>query len=236
MRIRDADTPDIDGIVVIYNDAVLNTTAIWNETTIDAANRAAWLADRRRVGYPVLVAADDEGRVLGYASFGDSRAWEGYRHTVEHPVYVSRERRGMGIGKRLVTALIDRASSIGKHVMIAGIEAENAGSFRGLGDNDLQRPTTYARCSSSFLPSSVKFFACFVKFLQIFLWRFFIISMGYAVEICFLTRFLIFGPSLSNPSPQGCGFSGFGVAVKVRTPERRGRGKPDNSIARNTDF
>ena len=87
MEIRDAGPADVDGIAAIYNDAVANTTAIWNETIVDAVNRRAWLADRQRAGYPVIVAID-EGGVLGYASFGDWRAFDGYRHTVEHSVYV----------------------------------------------------------------------------------------------------------------------------------------------------
>ncbi len=130
MRIRDAEAGDVAGILEIYNDAVLHTTAIWNETVVDAADRAAWLADRRRLGYPVLVAVDDDGRVAGYASFGDWRAWDGYRHTVEHSVYVHRDRRGGGVGRALLAALIDRARALGKHVMVAGIEAGNAGSIR----------------------------------------------------------------------------------------------------------
>ena len=129
MQVRDAKAGDIDGIVAIYNDAVLNTTAIWNEKTVDAANRAAWLADRQRVGYPVLVAIDDGGAVAGYASFGDWRAFDGYRHTVEHSVYVRKDCRGAGIGKTLMVALIDRARRIGKHVLVAGIDAKNAGSI-----------------------------------------------------------------------------------------------------------
>ena len=129
MQVRDAAAADIDGIVAIYNDAVLHTTAIWNEKTVDAANRAAWLADRQRVGYPVLVAIDDGGAVAGYASFGDWRAFDGYRHTVEHSVYVRKDCRGAGIGKTLMVALIDRARRIGKHVLVAGIDAKNAGSI-----------------------------------------------------------------------------------------------------------
>jgi len=129
MQVRDAAAGDIDGIVAIYNDAVLHTTAIWNEKTVDAANRAAWLADRQRVGYPVLVAIDDVGAVAGYASFGDWRAFDGYRHTVEHSVYVRKDCRGAGIGKTLMVALIDRARRIGKHVLVAGIDAKNAGSI-----------------------------------------------------------------------------------------------------------
>jgi L-amino acid N-acyltransferase YncA len=125
IRIREANRDDILGILAIYNDAVANTTAIWNEVEVDADNRSAWLADRQRAGYPVLVAVDKDEAVLGYATFGDWRAWDGYRHTVEHSVYVHKHRRGAGIGKALMVALIQRARSLGKHVMVAGIEAEN---------------------------------------------------------------------------------------------------------------
>lgn len=129
MDIRDATDSDLPGILAIYNDAVAQTTAIWNETLVDLANRAAWLADRQRAGYPVLVASRD-GAVLGYASFGDWRAFDGYRHTVEHSVYVRTDQHGAGIGKALMLALIERARGLGKHVMVAGIEAGNTGSIR----------------------------------------------------------------------------------------------------------
>lgn len=130
MQIRDAEDRDLVGITAIYNDAVEHTTAIWNETTIDVENRRAWRADRENTGYPVLVAVSDKGDVLGYASFGDWRAWDGYRHTVEHSVFVRADQRGGGIGKALMAALIERARDIGKHVMVAGIEAGNTGSIR----------------------------------------------------------------------------------------------------------
>ncbi len=77
-----------------------------------------------------MVAVSDDDKVLGYASFGDWRAWDGYRHTVEHSVYVRSDQRGAGIGKALMEALIGRARDIGKHVMVAGIEAGNTGSIR----------------------------------------------------------------------------------------------------------
>lgn len=136
MQVRDAGAGDVEGILAIYNDAVLHTTAIWNEAVVDAANRAAWLADRQRAGYPVLVAVEAGEGVLGYASFGDWRAFDGYRHTVEHSVYVRADRRGGGIGRALMAELIARARGLGKHAMVAGIEAGNLGSIRlhrGLG-------------------------------------------------------------------------------------------------------
>lgn len=129
MIIRDATQDDLAAILAIYNDAVLNTTAIWNETTVDLENRAAWLAERRKAGYPVLVASRD-GETVGYASFGDWRAFEGYRHTVEHSVYVRGDQHGGGIGKALMLALIEKARDLQKHVMVAGIEAGNTASIR----------------------------------------------------------------------------------------------------------
>ncbi|MEL5377609.1 N-acetyltransferase family protein [Serratia ureilytica] len=104
MIIRNATFNDSAAIAAIYNDAVLNSTAIWNEQTVDAANRAAWI--------------------------GDWRAWDGYRHTVEHSVYVHQAHRGAGIGKALLLALIARAREIGKHVMVAGIESGNRASIQ----------------------------------------------------------------------------------------------------------
>lgn len=130
MQIRDAVAADLGGIRDIYNDAVANTTAIWNETLVDVANRAAWLKAREAAGFPVLVALSDGGEVVGYASFGEWRAFDGYRHTVEHSVYVRGDQRGGGIGRALMIALIERAEALGKHVMIAGIETGNLASIR----------------------------------------------------------------------------------------------------------
>lgn len=128
-HLRDALPDDLPDLLAIYNDAVLNTTAIWNETPVDLANRQAWFELRAAQGYPILVAVDDSG-VLGYASFGDWRPFEGFRYTVEHSVYVRGDQRGKGLGPVLMEALIERARAGGKHVMVAAIESGNAASIR----------------------------------------------------------------------------------------------------------
>ncbi|WP_342243763.1 GNAT family N-acetyltransferase [Pseudomonas sp. OTU5201] len=128
--IRDAVEADLPGILAIYNDAVEHTTAIWNETLVDLANRHAWLAERTAAGFPVLVAVNAAGEVLGYASYGTWRTIEGFRHTVEHSVYVRGDQRGQGLGPALMQALIERARQAGLHVMVAAIERENAASIR----------------------------------------------------------------------------------------------------------
>lgn len=129
ITIRDAVEGDLPGIMDIYNDAVANTTAIWNEDVVDLANRKAWFAARRERDFPVLVAMRGK-QIIGYASYGDWRAFDGFRHTVEHSVYIRGEARGTGTGKRLMKALIDRAGFNGVHVMVGCIEAENVASIK----------------------------------------------------------------------------------------------------------
>jgi phosphinothricin acetyltransferase len=127
--VRDATEADLPAIRDIYNHAVEHTTAIWNETVVDLDNRLEWFRIRQARGFPVLVAEKD-GRISGYASYGDWRAFEGFRHTVEHSVYVDKDHQGAGIGRQLMTSLIERAGENGVHVMIAGIEAGNLASIK----------------------------------------------------------------------------------------------------------
>lgn len=125
--IRPATEADLPAILAIYNDAVMKTTAIWNEAPSTLESRRVWFAERRRTGFPVLVA--DEGRVLGYGTFGEFRPFEGYRMTVEHSVYVLDEAQGQGLGKLLLRALIEEARRMGKRVMIGAIDASNYASL-----------------------------------------------------------------------------------------------------------
>ncbi len=127
--IRPATEADIPAILAIYNDAVVNTAAIWNDDVVDLDNRLAWFAARQGQGYPVLVAVEGED-VLGYASYGDFRAFQGYRFTVENSIYVASAARGKGAGTALLGALVEHAAANGKHVMVAGIEAGNEVSIR----------------------------------------------------------------------------------------------------------
>ena len=131
MRIDDATQAHVEAITAIYNDAVENTTAIWNDQTVDANNRSQWLSDRRESGMPVVVciSENDEYDVLGYATYAQWRPFDGYRLTVEHSVYVRNDQHGKGIGTQLMRVLIERAKGSGIHVMVAGIDASNEASI-----------------------------------------------------------------------------------------------------------
>ena len=128
MKIIDAKRDDINAITQIYNHAVAHTTAIWNESLVDEDNRIQWWRERLDLGFPVLVAKEGN-EVLGYASYGPFRPHDGFRHTVEHSVYVREGVQGQGIGRKLMMQLIDEARTRDVHVMVGAIEADNLASI-----------------------------------------------------------------------------------------------------------
>ena len=129
MVIRDATAADIPAIRTIYNDMILHTTAVYDEDPHSLEKRMQWYNDRTAQGFPILVAEENQ-RILGFASYGTFRPWQGFRHTVEHAVYVAESEQGKGIGRLLMEQLIQRAQQQGIHVMVAGIDAANQSSIQ----------------------------------------------------------------------------------------------------------
>jgi L-amino acid N-acyltransferase YncA len=127
-EIRDATEADLPTILAITNDAILTSDAIWMDTPQTLDQRRAWMRGRQEAGLPVLV-AEQNGAVLGFASYGPFRPYEGYALTVEHSVYVAASSRGRGIGQLLLDSLIWRAEAQGLHAMVAAITAGNEASI-----------------------------------------------------------------------------------------------------------
>ncbi|MDB4902294.1 MAG: family N-acetyltransferase [Mucilaginibacter sp.] len=122
--IRDASEDDLIDILNIYNDVILNTTAVYSEKPHTLEMRKEWFQDRVNNNFPVFV-ADINGKVAGFSSFGHFRAWPCYRYTVELSVYVEVSQRGKGISKILLQSLINQAIKMNIHAMLAGISADN---------------------------------------------------------------------------------------------------------------
>jgi L-amino acid N-acyltransferase len=129
VEILDATAADLTGLLDIYNEVIASSTAVFSYDPVTLDDRTAWWRARVAQGYPVLVAHDARG-VAGFATFGDFRAWPGYRFTIEHSVHVRADQRGQGVGAGLVEALFPRARALGKHMMVAGVDAANTGSIR----------------------------------------------------------------------------------------------------------
>ena len=127
--VRDAMRQDIPEILAIYNEVIRNSTAVYSEVEFTQARGEAWFDAKVEQGMPFIVASDSTG-VVGFGTFGEFRAWPCYRHSVEHSLHVRADRRGRGIGRALVGELLARAEAQHRHVMIAGIDADNAASIK----------------------------------------------------------------------------------------------------------
>jgi phosphinothricin acetyltransferase len=127
-RLDDASRHDLPQILAIYNEVIRNSTAVYSEEEFTPARGEAWFDTKMAQGYPLIVARDPSG-IVGFGTFGEFRAWPCYRHSVEHSVHVRADRRGQGNGRALVAELLARAAVLQKHVVIAGIDADNAVSI-----------------------------------------------------------------------------------------------------------
>ncbi len=123
---RDADAPAIREII---NDTILNTFHNYDYDPKSQEEVSALFTAKIKDGFPVLVAERD-GILAGYATFGKFRAKPGYNTTVEHSIYLTKAAQNQGLGAEFMSQLIAIAKDRGYHVMIAGLDSENLGSYR----------------------------------------------------------------------------------------------------------
>lgn len=132
--IRRAVREDCPGILAIYNDAVLTTTASYDYLPRTLEHRLDWFDAHQRDGYAIFVAeestAEGARRVVGWSALNRYHDRVGYRFTSENSVYVAAEARGRGVGSALLAPLIPAAQDRGLHAIIAVIDAANEASIR----------------------------------------------------------------------------------------------------------
>ena len=116
-------------ILAILNDAIATSTALYDYVAREPDSISTWFEAKRQGGFPVWGAVDEQGGLLGFATYGTFRAWPAYKYSVEHSVYVERLARGRGVGSALMRQLIAAAESQQYHVLIGGIDAANAQSI-----------------------------------------------------------------------------------------------------------
>ena len=131
-----------EAIRAIFNDAILNSTALYDYHPRTPDMMDAWFAAKARGGYPVIGLETAAGELMGFASYGPFRAWPAYKYSIEHSVYVDARFRGQGVGRRLMHLVIEAAQAQGYHMMIGGIDAENAASIA------LHQSLGFSRCAS----------------------------------------------------------------------------------------
>jgi L-amino acid N-acyltransferase YncA len=129
MIVRDATEADAGALAAIYGDAVLHGFGTFEEdppTPVDMDSRRRAVQER---GLPYLVAELD-GRVLGFAYAGPFRPRAAYRYTLEDSVYVSPDAKGKGVGRAVLSAVIEACEALGIRQLMAVIgDSDNSGSI-----------------------------------------------------------------------------------------------------------
>ncbi|MFT6451613.1 MAG: phosphinothricin acetyltransferase [Halocynthiibacter sp.] len=128
MLLRPATTQDIPALIAIMAPVIATSAASFSDVERSAEDWATMIEHRRRDGREFFVAEQD-GAVVGYATYDQFRNNSGYRHTMEHSVYISEDAQGTGLGRALMKAVEDHARAAGHHSMFGGIDAENAASI-----------------------------------------------------------------------------------------------------------
>jgi L-amino acid N-acyltransferase len=128
IQVRTALETDLEALLEIYNDVIVNTTAVYDYEPHTLEMRRQWFRIKEAQGFPVFV-AEENGRIVGFSSIGPFRAWAAYKYSVENSVYVAADQRGKGIGKLLIEPLIKAAEELNMHTILAGIDSTNEASI-----------------------------------------------------------------------------------------------------------
>jgi phosphinothricin acetyltransferase len=120
ITLRPASSGDLPALREIYAGHVLNGAASFEEVPPDLAEFEKRWRHITELGLPYLAACEGE-RLLGYAYAGPYRPRSAYRFSVEDSVYLDPTVTGRGIGRLLLSAIIDGATAAGKRQMLAVI-------------------------------------------------------------------------------------------------------------------
>ncbi|MFN3992012.1 MAG: GNAT family N-acetyltransferase [Tabrizicola flagellatus] len=122
--IRPARAEDAPALAALLNHWILHSAVTFNPVPRTEADIRAMIADKA-AGDQAFLVAEDAGRLIGQASYGQFRGGAGYRTCMEHSISLQPDCRGKGTGRTLLTAIEDHARTRGAHQMIAGVSGEN---------------------------------------------------------------------------------------------------------------
>ncbi len=125
--IRVATTDDAEAIRSIYNLEVETSKVTFDIVPRSLPEQRRWILDRS--GAHAAIVAERAGIVVGFGSLSPYKERAAYSTSVEDSVYVHRDHHGTGVGRLLLTELVDRATAHGFHALFARIVAGHAASI-----------------------------------------------------------------------------------------------------------
>lgn len=135
MTIRNATLQDLPAIVSIYNSSIPARLATADTEAVTVQSRVKWLKAHNPQTRPLWV-WESENEITAWLSLNDFYGRPAYRHTVEVSVYVHPLHHGKGLGRKMVTAALERAGEFDIHTFLGFIFSHNApsiGLFKQLG-------------------------------------------------------------------------------------------------------
>lgn len=126
--VRLARLDDAEALLDIYNVEVQTSTVTFDILPRSLEEQRAWLTERS--GAHAVIVCERRGQVVGFASLSPWRPRPAYATSVEDSVYVHRDHQGEGIGRLLLTELIDVGRAHGFHAMFARIVGGHESSVR----------------------------------------------------------------------------------------------------------
>lgn len=124
-RIRAMAASDWPAVEEIYRQAIEEGEATFETRT------PTWEAfDAGKLAAPRLVIMDDADQVVGWAAASAVSARPAYRGVIEHSVYVHRDARGRGFGRRLLAAFVEASDAGGFWTIQSSVFPENTASLR----------------------------------------------------------------------------------------------------------
>ena len=124
MILRDATEQDADPVAGIWTYYIRETLATFNSADKTPEDVATLIRTRQGAGRAFIV-AEDEGRIIGFATYDQFRGGAGYARTMEHTIQLAPGASGKGAGRALMAAIEDHARAAGHGVMIAGVSSGN---------------------------------------------------------------------------------------------------------------
>lgn len=122
--IRPATLADAPQVREVWNSMIRDSLANFSEVEKTPAEVEGAIRDRPEQGFAFFV-AEDEGQILGFATYAQFRPGPGYRFTMENTVALRVAGKGRGLGRALMIAVEDHARAMGAHSMVAGVSAQN---------------------------------------------------------------------------------------------------------------
>ena len=134
-ELRPATERDVPDMLAIYNHYVANSTVTFDEDALTLKEMRHKFRDVEKLGFPWLVAVSPSGMVLGYAYVTPWKAKAAYRYTVEDSIYLSPAATGKGVGKVLMSRMLDDARAAGIKEVIAVIADRGADASIAMHEN-----------------------------------------------------------------------------------------------------